>query len=42
MDLLAGRPTKADYVQAFAYLSEAVRGLGEVALEPTAVGQALE
>jgi hypothetical protein len=38
MDLLAGNPTKADYVEALAHLSEAVRELQDVSVEPVAVG----
>lgn len=38
IDLQAGRPTKADYVEALAHLSNAVRQLQEVLVEPTAVG----
>lgn len=38
LDLVAGRPTKADYVDALAHLSSAVRDLQNVAVEPTAVG----
>ena len=38
-DLLAGRPTKADYVSALAHLSEAVRELQTVAVEPHAVSE---
>ena len=38
-DLTAGRPTRADYVGALAHLSEAVRELQEVSLEPTAMGE---
>ena len=37
-DLLAGRPTKADYVEALAHLTNAVRELQEISVEPTAVG----
>lgn len=37
-DLVAGRPTKADYVDALAHLSNAVRELQEISVEPTAVG----
>jgi hypothetical protein len=36
LDLGAGRPTKADYVGAIAHLSEAVRDLQEISVEPTA------
>lgn len=38
MDLLRGRPTKAEYVEALAHLSAAVRDLQDVAVEPIAVG----
>jgi hypothetical protein len=38
MDLLSGRPTKTEYVQALAHLSSAVRDLQEIAVEPIAVG----
>lgn len=38
LDLRSGRATKADYVEALAHLSNAVRQLQEVAVEPTAVG----
>jgi len=37
IDLGTGRVTKADYVQALAHLSSAVRDLQDVAVEPTAV-----
>jgi hypothetical protein len=37
MDLLAGRPTKAEYVEALAHLTAAVRDLQEIAVEPIAV-----
>ena len=38
MDLMAGRPTKAEYVGALGHLSAAVRDLQEIAVEPIAVG----
>ena len=38
-DLGAGRATKADYVEALAHLSVAVRDLQSVAVEPTAIGE---
>lgn len=37
MDLLAGRPTKAEYVEALAHLSAAVGDLQDIAVEPIAV-----
>ena len=37
VDLVAGRPTKRDYVEALAHLSSAVRDLQDVAIEPTAI-----
>jgi hypothetical protein len=37
MDLLAGRSTKAEYVEALAHLSAAVRELQDIAVEPIAV-----
>jgi len=39
IDLGAGRTTKADYVQALAHLSSAVRDLQDVAVEPTALAE---
>jgi len=36
-DLIAGRPTKADYVDALAHLTNAVRELQEISVEPSAV-----
>jgi hypothetical protein len=39
MDLLAGRQTKSEYVDALAHLSAAVRDLQEVAVEPVALGE---
>ena len=36
MDLLGGRPTKAEYVSALAHLSSAVRELQDIAVEPIA------
>jgi hypothetical protein len=36
MDLLAGRSTKAEYVEALAHLSAAVRELQDIAVEPIA------
>jgi hypothetical protein len=36
-DLVAGRPTKADYVDALAHLTNAVRALQEISVEPSAV-----
>lgn len=38
MDLMAGRPTKGEYVAALAHLGAAVRELQEIAVEPLAVG----
>ncbi|MCP3994666.1 MAG: hypothetical protein GY722_06340 [bacterium] len=38
MDLMAGRPTKAEYVEALAHLTTAVRDLQEIAVEPLALG----
>jgi len=38
MDLAAGRPTKHDYVEALAHLTEAVRALQEISVEPAAIG----
>lgn len=38
MDLMAGRPTRSDYVDAIAHLSAAVKDLQEVAVEPVAIG----
>ena len=35
-DLGAGRPTRADYVEAIAHLTEAVRELQEISVEPNA------
>jgi hypothetical protein len=37
MDLMAGRPTKAEYVEALAHLSAAVRDLQEIVVEPIAL-----
>lgn len=37
LDVGAGKATKADYVEALAYLTAAVRDLQEVAVEPTAI-----
>lgn len=37
MDLMAGRPTRAEYVAALGHLSAAVRDLQEIAVEPLAV-----
>lgn len=37
MDLLAGRPTKAEYVEALAHLTTAVRDLQDIAVEPLAL-----
>ena len=39
MDLLGGRPTKAEYVEALAHLSAAVRELQDVAVEPIATSE---
>lgn len=36
MDLLRGRPTKAEYVEALAHLSAAVHDLQDIAVEPIA------
>lgn len=38
LDLMAGRPTKTEYVDALAHLTAAVRDLQEVAVEPIALG----
>ena len=38
MDLMSGRPTKTEYVEALAHLSAAVRDLQDVAVEPIAIG----
>ncbi len=38
MDVLAGRPTKQEYVEALAHLTAAVRDLQSVAVEPVALG----
>ncbi|MEA2001615.1 MAG: hypothetical protein U9N84_06985 [Actinomycetota bacterium] len=40
MDLMTGRPTKAEYVEALAHLSAAVRDLQDVAVEPIAAADA--
>lgn len=37
MDVMQGRPTKAEYVEALAHLTQAVRELQEVSVEPLAV-----
>ena len=37
MDLLQGKPTKAEYVTALGHLSAAVRELQEIAVEPIAL-----
>ena len=37
MDLMAGRPTKTEYVEALAHLSAAVRDLQEIVVEPIAL-----
>lgn len=37
MDLLQGKPTKAEYVDALGHLSAAVRELQEIAVEPIAL-----
>jgi hypothetical protein len=37
MDLMAGRPTRAEYVDALAHLTAAVRELQEIAVEPLAL-----
>ena len=37
MDLLQGRPTKAEYVEALGHLSAAVRELQDIAVEPLAI-----
>ncbi len=39
MDLLQGRSTKAEYVEALGHLSAAVRELQDVAVEPIALGE---
>lgn len=38
VDLEMGTPTKTDYVRALAHLSEAVRQLQDVSVEPVAIG----
>ena len=38
MDLLQGKPTKAEYVQALGHLSVAVLQLQDIAVEPVAIG----
>ena len=38
VDLRSGSPTKVDYVQALAHLSEAARQLQDVSVEPVALG----
>ncbi|MDF1595650.1 MAG: hypothetical protein P1T08_06095 [Acidimicrobiia bacterium] len=38
IDLETGTPTKTDYVNALAHLSEAVRQLQDVSVEPVALG----
>lgn len=35
-DLAEGRPTEVDYLRALAHLTEAVRDLQEISVEPTA------
>jgi hypothetical protein len=37
MDLMAGRPTKAEYIEALGHLTAAVRDLQEIAVEPIAL-----
>jgi len=37
MDVLQGKPTKSEYVEALAHLTQAVRELQEVSVEPLAV-----
>lgn len=37
MDVLQGRPTKAEYVEAIAHLTQAVRELQDVSVEPLAL-----
>ncbi len=37
MDLLSGRPTRAEYVSALGHLTAAVRDLQEIAVEPIAL-----
>ena len=37
MDLLQGKPTKAEYIQALGHLSVAVRQLQDIAVEPVAI-----
>jgi hypothetical protein len=37
MDLMAGRPTRAEYVDALAHLTAAVSELQEIAVEPLAL-----
>ena len=39
MDLLQGKPTKAEYVTALGHLSAAVRELQEIAVEPIAIAE---
>lgn len=40
MDVMQGKPTKAEYVEALAHLSAAVRELQDVSVEPLAVAEA--
>ena len=37
MDVLQGKPTKAEYVEAIAHLTQAVRELQDVSVEPLAL-----
>lgn len=37
MDIVAGKPTKQEYVEALAHMTEAVRQLQEVSVEPLAL-----
>ena len=39
MDLLQGKPTKAEYVEALGHLSAAVRELQDIAVEPLAIAE---
>ena len=38
VDLGSGAPTRVDYINALAHLSEAVRQLQDVSVEPVALG----
>lgn len=37
MDVASGRPTKAEYIEALAHLTAAIRDLQEVSVEPVAL-----